>query len=332
MQEVLYIVVPCCNEENVLPLTAGTFLQEIEDLTEKEITSGKSRVLFVNDGSTDRTWDVIRALAMEEERYLGISLTRNCGTSGALLAGVREAVSLGADLVVCLDCDGQDDVTVIEQMAEICRSGKPVVYAVPEKESEENRRGRWIGSFLASLAERGGADLKSFRGDYCMLSSGALQILSLFTETDQDLEGILALTGLETAEIPTRPRARAGGKSREKARKKQRGPIGRIFDLTLIPLRLISVLGFGAALLSIIAGTASLAAAGGEPWRLSFCLLFFLIGILLFGMGVIGEYAGRIYRETKRRPGCLIGGRTWERTLPHKAAPPEQVEINETAQ
>lgn len=332
MQEVLYIVVPCCNEENVLPLTAGTFLQEIEDLTEKEIISGKSRVLFVNDGSTDRTWDVIRALAMEEERYLGISLTRNCGTSGALLAGVREAVSLGADLVVCLDCDGQDDVTVIEQMAEICRSGKPVVYAVPEKESEENRRGRWIGSFLASLAERGGADLKSFRGDYCMLSSGALQILSLFTETDQDLEGILALTGLETAEIPTRPRARAGGKSREKARKKQRGPIGRIFDLTLIPLRLISVLGFGAALLSIIAGTASLAAAGGEPWRLSFCLLFFLIGILLFGMGVIGEYAGRIYRETKRRPGCLIGGRTWEGTLPHKAAPPEQVEINETAQ
>lgn len=332
MQEVLYIVVPCCNEENVLPLTAGTFLQEIEDLTEKEIISGKSRVLFVNDGSTDRTWDVIRALAMEEERYLGISLTRNCGTSGALLAGVREAVSLGADLVVCLDCDGQDDVTVIEQMAEICRSGKPVVYAVPEKESEENRRGRWIGSFLASLAERGGADLKSFRGDYCMLSSGALQILSLFTETDQDLEGILSLTGLETAEILTRPRARAGGKSREKARKKQRGPIGRIFDLTLIPLRLISVLGFGAALLSIIAGTASLAAAGGEPWRLSFCLLFFLIGILLFGMGVIGEYAGRIYRETKRRPGCLIGGRTWERTLPHKAAPPEQVEINETAQ
>ena len=332
MQEVLYIVVPCCNEENVLPLTAGTFLQEIEDLTEKEIISGKSRVLFVNDGSTDRTWDVIRALAMEEERYLGISLTRNCGTSGALLAGVREAVSLGADLVVCLDCDGQDDVTVIEQMAEICRSGKPVVYAVPEKESEENRRGRWIGSFLASLAERGGADLKSFRGDYCMLSSGALQILSLFTETDQDLEGILSLTGLETAEILTRPRARAGGKSREKARKKQKGPIGRIFDLTLIPLRLISVLGFGAALLSIIAGTASLAAAGGEPWRLSFCLLFFLIGILLFGMGVIGEYAGRIYRETKRRPGCLIGGRTWEGTLPHKAAPPEQVEINETAQ
>lgn len=332
MQEVLYIVVPCCNEENVLPLTAGTFLQEIEDLTEKEIISGKSRVLFVNDGSTDRTWDVIRALAMEEERYLGISLTRNCGTSGALLAGVREAVSLGADLVVCLDCDGQDDVTVIEQMAEICRSGKPVVYAVPEKESEENRRGRWIGSFLASLAERGGADLKSFRGDYCMLSSGALQILSLFTETDQDLEGILSLTGLETAEILTRPRARAGGKSREKARKKQRGPIGRIFDLTLIPLHLISVLGFGAALLSIIAGTASLAAAGGEPWRLSFCLLFFLIGILLFGMGVIGEYAGRIYRETKRRPGCLIGGRTWEGTLPHKAAPPEQVEINETAQ
>lgn len=320
MQEVLYIVVPCCNEENVLPLTAGTFLKEIEDLTEKGKISDRSRVLFVNDGSTDRTWDVIRALAMEEERYAGISLTRNCGTAGALLAGVREAAGLGADMVVSIACDGQDDVKAIEQMVDACRSGKHVVYAVPENISEEKKKDGKLKKSLLSMAGRAGADLRPGRGEYRLLSSRAMQVLSLYTEADQDLEGILSLTGLETAEITTAPRTRAGRKAGKNAGKRQEDLIGRIFDLTLIPLRLVSAAGFGAALVSLAAVLFLMIAGAGEPWSLPFCLLLFLFGIQLFGMGVIGEYMSRIYTETKKRPGYLIAGRSWD-TAPAQKAP-----------
>lgn len=312
MQDVLYIVVPCYNEENVLPLTAGTFLQEIRDLIEKKKISDRSRVLFVNDGSTDRTWDVIRALAMEEERYIGISLTRNCGTGRALLAGVREAAVLGADMAAVLECDGQEDVTAVEQMLDSCRSGKHVVYAVPGNVSEEEKMAGRPAQHLLSLAGRAGKELRSERGNCLLLSSRAVQALSLYTEADQDLEGILSLTGLETAEIKTAPRSRAGRKTREKAEMKQRDLIGRIFDLTRIPLRLVSAAGLGAALLSLVSAFVILTAGGGEPWSFPVCLLLFLFGIQLFSMGVIGEYMGRIYMETKKRPGYLIAGRTWD--------------------
>ena len=328
MQDVLYIVVPCYNEENVLPLTAGTFLQEIKDLTEKGKISDRSRILFVNDGSTDRTWEVIRALAMEEERYIGLSLTRNCGTAGALLAGIREAAALGADMVVSLDCDGQDDVKAMEKMVDACRAGNHVVYAVPGEGSEENRKGGKLRQFLFSLAGRAGVDLREGRGDYRLLSSHAMQVLSLYTETDQDPEGILSLTGLQAAEITSAPRTRAGGKSRHKAGKKRQGLIGRIFDLTLTPLRLVSAAGFGAALVSLLAAVLLLASGGGESWNLPFCLLLFLFGIQLLGMGVMGEYLGRIYTEAKKRPPYLAGARTWEEAplFPAEPAPQEKEE------
>lgn len=316
MQDVLYMIVPCFNEENVLPLTAGIFLQEITDLAERKKISDRSRVLFVNDGSTDRTWDVIRALAMEEERYMGISLTRNCGTSGAILAGVREAASHGADMVVSLGCDGQDDVKAIDQMLDICRSGKHIVYAVPE-EAEGRKSGRGRHSFLYSLAAKAGTGLRPEKGNYRLLSARAMQLLSLYTETDQDLEGILSLTGLESAEITTSSGARAGGKAREKAGKRQRDPIVRIFDMTLLPLHLVSAAGFGAAILSIAAAIVFLIAGIGGAGALPFCFLYLLLGIQFLGMGVMGEYLGRIYKETKKRPGYLIGGRTWD-TSPGK--------------
>ena len=326
MQDVLYIVIPCYNEENVLPLTAGTFLQEIKDLTEKGKISDRSRILFVNDGSTDRTWEVIRALAMEEERYTGLSLTRNCGTAGALLAGIREAASLGADMVVSLDCDGQDDVKAMEKMVDACHAGSHIVYAVPEEGNEEKKRGGRLKQFLFSLAGKAGADLRPGRGDYRLLSSRAIKVLSLYTETDQDPDGILSLTGLEAAEIPSAPRTRAGGKSRERAGKRKGGLIGRIFDLTLIPLRLVSAAGFAAAFLSLLAFFATLFAGGGEAWTLPFCLLFFLFGIQLLGMGVIGQYMARIYTETKKRPGYLVAARTWEEAPDRETVPSAEEE------
>ena len=330
MQDVLYIVVPCYNEENVLPLTAGTFLQEIKDLTEKGKISDRSRILFVNDGSTDRTWEVIRALAMEEERYTGLSLTRNCGTAGALLAGIREAAELGADMVVSLDCDGQDDVKAMEKMVDACHGGSHIVYAVPEEGSEEKKSGG-LRQFLFSLAGKAGADLRPGRGDYRLLSSRAIKVLSLYTETDQDPDGILSLTGLETAEIASAPRTRAGGKSRKKAGKRKGGLIGRIFDLTLIPLSLVSAAGFAAAAVSLLGFFATLAAGAGEAWTLPFCLLFLLFGIQLLGMGVIGQYMARIYMETKKRPGYLVGARTWEDLPAIKEPGPAEEEKEENS-
>lgn len=314
-QPVLYIVIPCYNEESVLPITAPMFLNKIGELVKGQKISDKSRILFVNDGSKDQTWQIIQELAGKDEHFLGISQSRNRGHQNAVLAGLMEAKDL-CDITISIDCDGQDDLNAMNEMVDAYLDGCEIVYGVRNDRESDTFFKRWTAESFYKLLNWMGGEVVYNHADYRLISSRALQELSRFKEVNIFLRGMVPLVGFKSTSVYYRREKRLAGESHYPLKKMLALAFDGITSLSVKPIRLISGLGLLVSVLSFIgviwAVASWLSGNTVSGWASTTCIICFISGIQILSLGVIGEYIGKIYLETKGRPRYIISERTYE--------------------
>ncbi len=312
---VLYIVIPCYNEEAVLPITAPMFREKLESLTARGKISPDSRVLFVNDGSKDNTWNLICQLAKEDEHYKGICLSRNRGHQNALLAGLMEAKDR-CDITISIDCDGQDDINAMDAMVDEYLSGAEIVYGVRSKRDTDTFFKRFTAESFYKLMKWMGADTVYNHADYRLVSSRALKEFANFKEVNIFLRGMFPLVGFKSTCVYYERYERIAGKSHYPLIKMLALAFDGITSLSIRPIRIITGLGVVISLVAFALIVYALVSyfTGNvvSGWASSLIVTCFLGGIQLISLGVIGEYVGKIYMETKARPRFIISERTDE--------------------
>lgn len=312
---ILWIVIPCYNEEDVLPITAPMFLEQIQTMISKEKISAKSRILFVNDGSKDSTWDIICKLAQDDEHYIGISQSRNRGHQNAVLAGLMEARDV-CDITISIDCDGQDDITAMERMVDEYLAGAEVVYGVRSKRDTDTFFKRFTAESFYKLLDKMGVETVYNHADYRLISARVLQEFAGFQEVNIFLRGMIPLVGYKSTTVYYERHERIAGVSHYPLSKMLAIAVDGITSLSVRPISIItgagcvvSLIGFVGIIWAIITAILGNAVPG---WASIVCIVCFLGGIQLFSLGVIGEYIGKIYLESKHRPRYIISDKTWE--------------------
>lgn len=315
MKPTLYIVIPCYNEEAVLPQTAPMFLGKIRELIDAEEISNESRVMFVNDGSKDKTWEIISALSEEDEHYIGLSLSRNRGHQNALLCGLMEAKEL-CDITVSIDCDGQDDINAINEMVKEYKNGCDVVYGVRNSRKTDTFFKRNTAQMFYKLLGKMGAQVVYNHADYRLMSSRALQALSEFKEVNIYLRGMVPLIGFKSTSVYYERNERIAGESHYPLTKMLKLAFDGITSLSIKPMHFITTFGIIFMLLSLAGIAWSVIAfflgKSVMGWASTISVICFFGGAQLFSIGIIGEYIGKIYMETKARPRYIVGERTWD--------------------
>ena len=312
---ILWIVIPCYNEKDVLPITAPMFLEQIQTMISKEKISAKSRILFVNDGSKDSTWDIICKLAQEDEHYIGISQSRNRGHQNAVLAGLMEAKDV-CDITISIDCDRQDDITAMERMVDEYLAGAEVVYGVRSKRDTDTFFKRFTAESFYKLLDKMGVETVYNHADYRLISTRVLQEFAGFHEVNIFLRGMIPLVGYKNATVYYERHERIAGESHYPLSKMLALAFDGITSLSVRPISIItgagcvvSLIGFVGIIWAIITAILGNAVPG---WASIVCIVCFLGGIQLLSLGVIGEYIGKIYLESKHRPRYIISDKTWE--------------------
>jgi glycosyltransferase involved in cell wall biosynthesis len=301
--------VPCYNEEEVLPETAKRLKAKLEQLMEQGKLSPQSRVLFVNDGSKDRTWEIITQLHAQSPLFSGVDLTRNRGHQNALLAGLMIARDK-ADAAISMDADLQDDVDAADEMVDKFLEGVDIVYGVRSARKKDSFFKRTTAEGFYRLMNALGAETVFNHADYRLMSKRALEGLSEFQEVNLFLRGIVPMIGYRTDVVTYERGERFAGESKYPLSKMLSFALEGITSLSVKPLRLITGLGFFIFLGSLVMIVYNIArwAAGHTVtgWASIACSLWAIGGLILLSLGVIGEYIGKIYLETKARPRFLI--------------------------
>ncbi len=312
---ILWIVIPCYNEEAVLPITAPAFLKKLTDLINADKISDESRILFVNDGSKDATWDIIKTLSSENPHYIGICQSRNRGHQNAVLAGLMEAKDR-CDITISIDCDGQDDINAMDKMVDAYLDGCDVVYGVRSSRETDTFFKRFTAQSFYKLLNAMGAEIVYNHADYRLISARALKEFASFKEVNIFLRGLIPLVGFKSTSVEYARNERLAGKSHYPLSKMLSLAFDGITSLSVKPIRLITGFGvFVAAVSFIIAVWAVVSALCGNTvagWASMTSIIGFMSGVQLISIGVIGEYIGKIYLETKQRPRYIISERTWE--------------------
>ena len=312
-QPILYIVIPCYNEQEVLPITAPLFLQKINDLAAVGKISPDSRVLFVNDGSKDRTWEIICDLAARDPHYVGICQSRNRGHQNAVLAGLMEAKSR-CDITISIDCDGQDDINAMDGMVDAYRDGCDVVYGVRSKRDTDTFFKRFTAESFYKLLNAMGAEVVFNHADYRLLSSRVLEEFAKFKEVNLFLRGMVPLVGFKSTSVTYERHERIAGESHYPLSKMLSLAFDGITSLSIKPIRFITGFGVFVALVSFIgviwAVVEAIIGATVSGWASMTSIICFVSGVQLICLGVIGEYIGKIYMESKHRPRYIISETT----------------------
>ena len=313
---ILYIVIPCYNEQEVLPITAPQFLAKINQLASEGLISGDSRVMFVNDGSKDDTWNIIQRLADQDEHYIGIAQSRNRGHQNAVLAGLMEAKDM-CDITISIDCDGQDDINAMDEMVKAYLEGCEIVYGVRSKRDTDTFFKRFTAESFYKLLNSMGAEVVFNHADYRLISSRALQELAKFKEVNIFLRGMVPLVGFKSTSVYYERSERAAGRSHYPLSKMLALAFDGITSLSIKPIKMIIGMGVIVAFISFIgiiwAVVEAILGKTVMGWASTTCIICFLSGVQLISVGVIGEYIGKIYMEVKQRPRYIISDRTWER-------------------
>ncbi len=315
MPPVLYIVIPCYTEQEVLPLTAPLILADLQHLSDREKISPDSRVLFVNDGSRDNTWEIISDLSRQDPRYLGISQSRNRGHQNAVLAGLMEARE-HCDITISIDCDGQDDISAMEAMVDAYLDGCEIVYGVRDSRETDTFFKRTTAQGFYKLMNAMGTEVVYNHADYRLLSSRVLAELAKFREVNLFLRGMVPLVGFKSTSVTYDRHERLAGESHYPLSKMLTLAVDGITSMSVRPLRLITGFGGLVALVSFVgviwALVSALLGRTVAGWASTTCIVCFVAGVQLISLGVIGEYIGKIYMEVKDRPRYIISERTWE--------------------
>ena len=315
MAPCLFIIIPCYNEEAVLPVTAPMFLQKLNDLIHAEKISEDSKILFVDDGSSDETWAIIRSLAGQDEHYLGIAQSRNRGHQNAVLAGLMEAKD-HCDITISIDCDGQDDINAMDEMIEQYESGYEIVYGVRSKRETDTFFKRSSAESYYKLLNRMGVEVVYNHADYRLVSSRVLNEFADFHEVNLFLRGMFPLVGFPSTSVYYERHERLAGESHYPLRKMLTLAFDGITSLSIKPIRMITGMGLAITFMSIIAILwAVIRAIAGHTisgWASLTCIVCFFGGAILLALGIIGEYVGKTYIETKARPRYIISERTYD--------------------
>ena len=309
MEDILYIVVPCYNEEEVLPETSRRLKEKLEALMAAGTISRESRVLFVNDGSKDKTWQLIEELHQSSPIFSGVDLSRNRGHQNALLAGLMTAKER-CDMAISMDADLQDDIDAVDAMVEQYYAGCDIVYGVRSSRKKDTFFKRFTAEGFYRLMNSMGAETVFNHADYRLMSRRALEGLAEFKEVNLFLRGIVPMIGYRTGTVEYERGERFAGESKYPLKKMLSFAMEGITSLSVKPIRMITGLGFLVFLMSIAMLIYSIVRwAMGETilgWASLICSVWAIGGLILLSLGVIGEYIGKVYLETKERPRFLI--------------------------
>ena len=309
MKPVLYLVVPCYNEKEALPISSSVFLSKLSELKNAEIISGKSKILFVDDGSSDGTYNIISDLAKENSCVCALKLSRNRGHQNALFAGLMEAKGR-CDIAVSVDCDGQDDINAVDEMIKCYLDGCDIVYGVRKNRKSDSAFKRGTARLFYKLLKLLGAQTVYDHADYRLVSAKVLEALGEYKEVNLYLRGMMSLVGFKSTCVYYDRFPRVAGKSKYSLGKMISLALDGITSFTVKPIRIITAVGFIIAAVSFVGIIWSVIsrltgnAVGG--WASTVSIICFLGGIQILSIGVIGEYIGKIYLETKRRPRYII--------------------------
>jgi polyisoprenyl-phosphate glycosyltransferase len=310
---VIGLVVPCMNEEAVLPQSAEVLKSKIESLVRRELIDHASKIYFVDDGSTDGTWTTISHLVESDERFEGVKLTRNFGHQYAVYAGLMHA---RGDALISIDADLQDDIDAIDEMVEKFVQGSEIVYGVRADRNSDKKFKRWTASFHYWLSGRFGVRTIPNHADFRLLSRRAVSILSQYRETNLYLRGIIPLLGLQASEVYYTRSRRLAGESKYGLKDMLGLSVAGITSFSIVPLRVISLVGLLVFLVSTLFGLWALYAniVGRTTWAPTGIPTYLLGGLQILAIGVVGEYIGKMYMGVKSRPTYLI-----EKTASHSS-------------
>jgi len=304
----LSIVVPCYNEEEVLAESSKQLLALLEKLVEKKEIDESSSIYFVDDGSKDRTWEIISKLSQDNTQIKGIKLSRNKGHQNALIAGLYSAKG---DALVSIDADLQDDVSVIEQMVEKFKDGSDVVYGVRSKRDNDSWFKRFSAEGFYKLMALMGVDIVFNHADYRLMSRRVVEHLKSYEEVNLFLRAMVPLIGFNSDVVEYERSERFAGESKYPLRKMLSFAWDGITSFSVTPLRLISLIGATIFVISLFIsiwalGVKIFGSSAVPGWASTVLPIYFIGGIQLLSLGVIGEYVGKIYSETKKRPKFII--------------------------
>lgn len=305
----LYVVVPCYNEEEVLPETSAQMLSLFEKMRSDGLIGDDSRIVFVDDGSKDNTWDIISSLTAAHKEISGVKLARNAGHQNALYGGLM-TIKDECDCAVSIDADLQDDINAIPEMVRKFRDGYDVVYGVRKKRDKDSLFKRTTAVAFYKLMSFMGVKIIFNHADYRLMSRRALETLADFPERNLFLRGMVPLVGFKSASVYYDRNERFAGSSKYPLRKMLSFAFDGITSFSISPIRMISVLGalvcvFSAAM-AVYALIEKLLGNTGAGWASLMVSIWFIGGVQLLSVGLIGEYIGKLYKEVKRRPRYII--------------------------
>ena len=309
MEPILFLVIPCYNEEEVLPETNRCVGDKLRRMITDGVVSGKSRILYVNDGSRDRTWNIIQELYRQDEYVTGITLSRNKGHQNALLAGLMTAKE-HADIVISMDADLQDDVEVLDKFVEEYKKGNDIVYGVRKSRKKDTAFKRCTALSFYKLMRLFGVDMVYNHADYRLMSKRALEGLEKFREVNLFLRGIVPMIGYASSTVEYDRGERVAGESKYPLRKMFRFAIEGITSCSVKPIRMITAMGLLVSFLSVVyliyilIGNAMGYTIKG--WTTVMVVMLILGGFQIFSIGIVGEYISKIYLEVKDRPRYII--------------------------
>lgn len=316
-KKILWIVIPCYNEQEVLPITAPMFLEKLNRLIDSGKVSNKSRILFVNDGSKDETWEIIKNISRQDKHFLGISQSRNRGHQNAVLSGLMEAKDY-ADITISIDCDGQDDINAMDEMIEKYMDGYDVVYGVRNDRTTDTVFKRFTAQTYYKLLNKLGVEVVYNHADYRLISSRVLNEFKNFKEVNIFLRGLIPLVGFKSTSVYYKRNERLAGESHYPLFKMISLAADGITSLSIKPIRFVTTLGIVMSFVAFIgviwAIITALTGNSVSGWASLVCIVSLIGGLQLFSLGIIGEYVGKTYLETKQRPRYIISERTYEHT------------------
>lgn len=313
---ILYIIIPCYNEQEVLPQTAPMFLDKLTQLTQQGKIAENSRILFVNDGSKEKTWEIICDLARQNEHYMGIAQSRNRGHQNAVMAGLMEAMN-HCDITISIDCDGQDDINAMDAMVDAyTKEHCEIVYGVRSARDTDTFFKRFTAEGFYKILNMMGAEVVYNHADYRLISARALKEFAKFGEVNLYLRGMVPLVGFKSTTVSYERHTRIAGESHYPLKKMLALACDGITSLSVKPIRLITTAGLFISVISFIGIIWSIVAAltgrTVSGWASMTCIICFVCGMQSLFLGVIGEYIGKIYLEVKHRPRYIISERTWK--------------------